>query len=296
MDPEASAGALIAPLDGYPSLAAFIASDPDHTSLVFKRFDKLAARNLLYLQSELAELQAKQDQFDTEDQSLEHGSLESKACAMNWERFRHASGEVDNEKQRERMKLVTDIRTKIKEYREALMFESSLAMLKAPPRRTFEAINHAFTRFNKTANRRDPVLAGYSSTLYSSNDDLVMLKQPQHEDRLTSFVQSKLPVLFISGGRRDNDTAYVSERRIARFVNVISILLAFILLFVAIISLYVTSSPNKKLGIVGAFIALFAASVGLLTTAKKAEVFAATAAYAAVLVVFVSGNLGSKPD
>jgi hypothetical protein len=48
------------PLDGYPSLAEFIASDPDHTSLVFRRFDKLAARNLLYLQSELAELEAKQ--------------------------------------------------------------------------------------------------------------------------------------------------------------------------------------------------------------------------------------------
>lgn len=47
-------------LDGFPSLAEFIASDPDHTSLVFRRFDKLAARNLLYLQSELAELEAKQ--------------------------------------------------------------------------------------------------------------------------------------------------------------------------------------------------------------------------------------------
>jgi hypothetical protein len=77
---------------------------------------------------------------------------------------------------------------------------------------------------------------------------------------------------------------------------VISILLAITLLYVAIISLYVTSNPNKKLGIIGAFIVVFAASVGLLTSAKRTEVFAAAAAYAAVLVVFVSGNLGSKPD
>jgi hypothetical protein len=48
------------PLDGFPSLAQFISSDPDRTSLVFRRFDNLAARNLLYLQSELAELEAKQ--------------------------------------------------------------------------------------------------------------------------------------------------------------------------------------------------------------------------------------------
>lgn len=48
------------PLDGYPSLAEAISSDPDRTSLVFKRFDKLAVRNLLYLQSELVELEAMQ--------------------------------------------------------------------------------------------------------------------------------------------------------------------------------------------------------------------------------------------
>jgi uncharacterized membrane protein YkgB len=187
------------------------------------------------------------------------------------------------------------------------MFESSLAMMKAPPKRNFEAIHNAFTRFNKAAKRTDPVLAGHSATLYSTNDELVMLKQPQYEDRLTKMVHKWLPVLFIvswifqwrtkstnmcqSGGRRDDNTAYVSEKRIAGFVNLLSIVLAVILLFVAIISLYVTSKPSKKLGIIGAFIVLFAASVGLLTTARKADIFAATAAYAAVLVVFVSGNL-----
>ena len=51
---------VVRPLDGYPSLAEVISSDPDRTSLVFKRFDKLAVRNLLYLQSELVELEAMQ--------------------------------------------------------------------------------------------------------------------------------------------------------------------------------------------------------------------------------------------
>lgn len=44
---------------------------------------------------------------------------------------------------------------------------------------------------------------------------------------------------------------------------------------------------------IGGFTVGFAISVGLLTNARRAEVFAATAAYAAVLVVFVSGNLGN---
>jgi hypothetical protein len=117
MDTEAVAGMRLVSLDGFPSLATFIASDPDHTSLVFKRFDKLAARNLLYLQSELAELQAKQDHFDVQDLSLENGSRRNRECAMNWESFSAASQEPDNEKQKERMKLVIDIRAKLKEYR-----------------------------------------------------------------------------------------------------------------------------------------------------------------------------------
>ena len=40
------------------------------------------------------------------------------------------------------------------------------------------------------------------------------------------------------------------------------------------------------------FTTLFAASVGILTNARRAEVFGATAAYAAVLVVFVSSTGG----
>lgn len=51
-------------LSGFPSLVAFIASDRDRTTLIYKRFDELAARNLLYLQSELAKLQAQQHLYD----------------------------------------------------------------------------------------------------------------------------------------------------------------------------------------------------------------------------------------
>ncbi|KAF2740309.1 hypothetical protein EJ04DRAFT_196440 [Polyplosphaeria fusca] len=111
------AGSAIIPLDGFPCLADFIASDPDHTSLVFKRFDKLAARNVLYLQSELAELQAKQEVFDAEDRSVQHGDLHIKECAMNWESFRDASRQPENEKQKKRMELVNIVRVKMKEYR-----------------------------------------------------------------------------------------------------------------------------------------------------------------------------------
>jgi hypothetical protein len=47
---------------GYPSLANFISSDRDF--FVFRRFNNLAARNLLYLQDELIELEEKLNAID----------------------------------------------------------------------------------------------------------------------------------------------------------------------------------------------------------------------------------------
>jgi hypothetical protein len=57
------------------------------------------------------------------------------------------------------------------------------------------------------------------------------------------------------------------------------------------VNLYLVHDNLKRLGLVGVYTAVFAASVGILSNARRVELFASTAAYAAVLVVFVSGNL-----
>src|SRR5437762_10304769 len=53
--------------EGYPRFAAFIAHDADKSTTIFRRFERLAARNLLYLEGELFELEAKQDKLDEDD-------------------------------------------------------------------------------------------------------------------------------------------------------------------------------------------------------------------------------------
>jgi hypothetical protein len=98
-------------LIGYPSLAEFIASDPDQTSAIFKRFRRLAARNLLHLQSELAELQAKQDNLD-ELQRHEKGT--TKQYSRNWPEFCEVS--LYDHKQKERKEVAEAIRVTMKEY------------------------------------------------------------------------------------------------------------------------------------------------------------------------------------
>ena len=100
-------------LSGYPSLAAFIATDRDQTTAIFKRFKRLGARHLLHLQSHLAELQAELDYLDQEDL---HGSLATKQYARNWKKFCDTA--THDSRQKKKKDLVEEIGRSLKLYRE----------------------------------------------------------------------------------------------------------------------------------------------------------------------------------
>jgi hypothetical protein len=110
-------------VSGFGDLAKFIASDYDGDTAIFRRFDNLSSRNLLYLQSELAELECLQQQYDEEDarDSLQpdlakHINLASR----DWSSFNNGANDLNSpikERLRKRMELVVAIREKLKEYR-----------------------------------------------------------------------------------------------------------------------------------------------------------------------------------
>lgn len=179
-------------LTGFPSLAHFVASDRDRTTLLFKRFDELAARNLLYLQSELAELEAKQRAFDQQDLKAD---LETKQCARNFADFQKAV-QAKDAIQEERWQLMREIREKLKEYREALLFESTLATLPRPPKGVLRAFRSVFYNESYGKSEAFPTLGGHSAGLYDDIDDLVALRVHDDQDRLTIFAQKHLAFLF----------------------------------------------------------------------------------------------------
>jgi hypothetical protein len=59
-----------------------------------------------------------------------------------------------------------------------------------------------------------------------------------------------------------------------------------------ILALNFTTSPNARLGIAIPFIAVFATGLELSTGVSRDTIFVVTATYSAVLVMYVSGNLG----
>lgn len=121
------------------------------------------------------------------------------------------------------------------------------------------------------------------------------LRVPADQDRLSQFIHNNFGVLFQTS-TPDGRTTYISEAAISRFIAILSTILAAVLLFGAIVSLYIVKSEKALLGMLSAWTVLIAACVGLLTNARRDQVFAATAAYATVLVVFVSGKLGGVPS
>jgi len=52
--------------DGHPALADFLAQDPDHETYVFRRFKRLAVRNVLHLQGELTALEEEVETLERE--------------------------------------------------------------------------------------------------------------------------------------------------------------------------------------------------------------------------------------
>jgi uncharacterized protein DUF6594 len=116
---DEESGRYLDPNHGFASAASFIAEDYDEETFVFKRFNELAARNILYLQAGLLSLESELRAFD--EQIKKSADLDVKDTARSWEAFTMQL-DMGNELATDRMKLIISIRAKIKEYRKELSY------------------------------------------------------------------------------------------------------------------------------------------------------------------------------
>ncbi|KUJ13202.1 uncharacterized protein LY89DRAFT_651306 [Mollisia scopiformis] len=264
------------PINGFPRLASKIASDPDKTTTIYRRFDKLSARNLLYLEAEIAELETLQNQHDEAD--LKSADSTTISCHSDWRKFQRCAGEQDAHgefvhlRQKEKMELALRIKHKLKEYHEALAVHKTLLNSKPPASTTVRAMRNWFldTTSDKVESR--PQLWGSSAKKYDDVHDLVALRVPADQDRLSEFILNYFSYFF-KATRQDGQSAYISERSVAKFVAILSSILSAILLFGSITSLYFVHNPYALLGMLGGWTVLFATCVGWLTNAKRGPDF-----------------------
>lgn len=99
--------------NGYPALAAWIAGDPDNETFIYRKFNRLAARNLLVLQCQLIELEAELDRYDQEA-----GYRQSQ---IHWENFAE-NAEKPGSAESKMTEVHEKIQKKLEQYRETRHF------------------------------------------------------------------------------------------------------------------------------------------------------------------------------
>lgn len=128
--------------------------------------------------------------------------------------------------------------------------------------------------------------------------DMISLSPDPHREAFSRFLANKLGWLFLSSKEkqelRQKGFTVGSDRRVRRTTRVVAVVLSSILPVLSIVILYYVHSTNVHIVLIIVFSTLFSGVVALVSDARNVEVMAATAAYAAVLVVFVSGNLQSR--
>jgi hypothetical protein len=138
---------------------------------------------------------------------------------------------------------------------------------------------------------------GASGDIVENKADLVALRSSPSQGRLTKVLRKYFAFFFLSPETGANGrVGYISEQKIDAFVGVVNVLLAAAFLFGAIHNLDYVRDERKTLGLVTGYMTAFAMTMWLLTDARRAGTFGACAAYAAVVVVFVSGNWAVKKN
>ncbi|KAH7110735.1 hypothetical protein EDB81DRAFT_849146 [Dactylonectria macrodidyma] len=256
---------------GYPSLSAFLSSDRDFT--MFRCFARLHVRLLLHKQDELVELEQQLDQLD-------RSQSETSPYLLTTNRRRDANAE--------RQALLELVEGKLKEY--DTLLESFLTHLERPePEKS---------QVESVANWTDGTkpLPYAESTFLSDWGDLRRAKALVEKGgleyllgRYTSFSN-----LYEDKCSKSDDPQirYIKQSKLMEVSRALTTLTAVATLVAPIGVLYSVQAVATRLWIIAGFTALFSSALCWLTPSRSYEIFSATAAYCAVMVVFV----GSLPS
>ncbi|KAK4442964.1 hypothetical protein QBC34DRAFT_311939 [Podospora aff. communis PSN243] len=270
---------------------------------IFRRFGALSAEDLLYRQAELAELEEALREYQDEDKVSNH--QDHQRYRLNWEKLK-LSGDRDVTEGNDgsQLRTVLEIREKLRDYHEALLRHRNVLNLGAPTLPAVEAVSE----WMKRTDMGNVYLEGPDRHIWAKPDleDLTCLAPPLPERALRSSFVLKANNLYNhiigrhihkpSSQPHLGQTIHYTSRSAHLILKTIATVLACLLPISGIAVLYTISSMPARLGAVAAFTALFSLSMALLTSASIQQVFSATAAFAAVLVVFVgtTDSIGSE--
>ncbi|KAK0375501.1 hypothetical protein CLIM01_07157 [Colletotrichum limetticola] len=260
----------------YPAFSDFIASDPELS--VFRSFETLSARNLLYLQSQMLEVENELHRLDEED--ARNTDLDAFISIKCWEVF-SARAQEEGSSEAKRMSLIRRLKEVTKEYYEALVLRSQVMKFTAPNDR----VSHVFQGWFES----EKPFIGYGKDLLSQREDFITLGPSTDRDFLTRILEA-FAGRYLTGNRHKETTEvkYYSARHVTRLVTIITVLAASLVIQAAIVTLYLIHNEVLLLCMIAVFTSVFAASLAVMTDGRRTDIILATATCAAVLVAFVA--------
>lgn len=290
---------------GYDKLARLIA---DHPSLaIYRKFGLLSSKILLYMQAELVNLENELEILVQDDDEED----EKASFKVSWKAMSSASCENGADLQHRK---VVNVQEKLRAYRtmrsqnllekfsncltDAMLLQSSRVRNLAKPRPSDLFVLQEWLEEPRGG---DCFLEGIEADPWDPmyEDDLITLTLSEQEDHLAKYLGDRLAPWYhhcIRPQRKQRSEDQVwkgfaeySERIFVAIGNVTSMVLASLIPNVSIFALCFVESMVARLVVITVMSFLFSFIMTIVTRAGRAEVFAATTAFAAVLVVFVGG-------
>ncbi|KAJ4325097.1 hypothetical protein N0V84_003641 [Fusarium piperis] len=173
---------------GFAALASLMASDRDQELLIFRKFDEISARNLLYLQCELLTIEERLKRWDKKVSNSSDMDLEE--AAETWEVMVEQAKDGGIEAN-EMVALVAQLRAKVKEYH----LQGRIAGMHSPDRRVIKVAQNELWGgpLQPDGHKRSPVVGGKSKDYLDTEKDLVSLKAPVETDPLSRLLRVYWP-------------------------------------------------------------------------------------------------------
>ncbi|KJY01544.1 hypothetical protein TI39_contig287g00019 [Zymoseptoria brevis] len=278
--------------EGYSKIATFQSSDPNF--LQYRKFGYLHSRVLSALQFDIEKLEKQLDKLDDFDKSSPNGdarklsSLARDNLDGGPERLRD-NHEFQNRFDMTRPEVVAELRMKLAEYDEMLLKTKAVTSLQKPSRMDYEA---TFIL------RKEDIITLRDGRERAAFDNLVERALAKVDKFLTvrcrcALVRQLFTTPELRAKTSDKLIHYYAPARVDSLVNAIITAIIFMLIILPVVTLYQMSEddgakPFEAIGVLMVFALLFGCAMSSLTKASRQELFGASAAYCAVLVVFVS--------
>lgn len=279
---------------GYARLARVMGDVPDVA--IFKRFAHLSVESLLHYQAEICSLEKRLAEFQSEDKEDTTDS-DRRWYAFNSQTLRD-SADGDEGEDPNQWQTILRLRELLKEYYAAMLLHQQVVDLNKPQQKQLQALRD----WMFYPHRGRILLADVDVEVWKTTklEELVTL-EPKSTDGVT-FSKSTLGLVrlyhrFIGRYLHKQEpedhfrnSVVYRDDGVFKVIRVIKTLAACLMPIVGIVVLYVVQDMAARLGIIAAFTAIFAFTLCYFTPAGIKDIFSATAAFSAVLVVFVGAT------